>query len=318
MQNKYLLIFIFIVSICIGMQAQQEGIKTQYYLNKAWVNPAYVGFNGQNNLYINYRDAWSGFNDGPRDYAANFHTSLSDRVGLGLMINGESFGAFDQFSATLQYAYKLRTNTDWTYSIGMTTEYERYGVNGSVLSNPNTAPDPVLVQAVDGVQHFNVGIGFYGEYQDKFYAGLSFPQALRARINDVNFENNENNSLFDQFTFMLGYKTLIPDYGISLEPSLFMKRLNPEFGLRNANFQIDANIKAGFLQDQLIGGITYSLGTGDRLGFLIGTQLKAFRLYYSYDVSLEAFQDYSNGNHEITLGFRWDKIKVPSPQNINE
>jgi hypothetical protein len=126
---------------------------------------------------------------------------------------------------------------------------------------------------------------------------------IRARIDEVDFVPDDN-SFFQYFTFLMGYRFDVSGYDIKLEPSVFMKRLD------NIDFQVDMNLKASFLQDQLIGGISYSTGAGDRFGFLIGTQLKAFKLYYSYDVSFEPLQDYANGSHEVTLGFRWPKRMV--------
>ena len=278
--------------------SQEEAVSTQYFLNPAWVNPAYNGFTQEHSLFLNYRNQWADFDGAPRNYSINYHGAVTDRIGIGALVGVESIGELEDFRAGLAYAYRFG-DQNWKMSIGLNTEYESYSLNGRVLSNPNVDPsDLVLAEALDGVQFFNVGAGFYGEYDDRLYVGLSFPKMINARIDDITF-TDDNNEFLQYFTFLAGYRVPVADYDIKLEPSIFMKRLE------NIDFQIDVNLKALFLQEQLVGGLTYSNGTGDRLGFLIGTQLKAFRLYYGYDVSFGDFQDYANGSHELTLAFRW-------------
>ena len=307
----YIFIFIF-VSIGLESYSQQEAVYTQYYVNPAWVNPAYTGFNQEHNLFLNYRNHWSNFEGAPRNYSANYHGGVTDRIGLGVLVGVESIGEMEDLRAGLSYAYQFG-DKDWKMSLGLNTEYQSYSINGSVLRNPNIDPsDPVLAEAIDGIQFFNVGAGFYGEYDDRFFVGLSLPKLINARIDDIVFGEDEQKS-FQYFTFMAGYRMPVSDYDIKLEPSIFMKRLD------NVDFQIDVNLKALFLEEQLVGGITYSNGTGDRLGFLIGTQLQKFRLYYSYDVSFQQFQDYANGSHELTVGFNWGtkSREVENPELMN-
>lgn len=293
-----LTVFSLLMLIAGLCSAQEEAVYTQYIVNPGWINPAYSGFNEHHNLFLNYRNNWAEFEGSPRNYSANYHGAVSDRVGLGVLIGNESIGELNDFRAGLSYAYRFGSKS-WKMSLGLNTEYESYSLNGNVLNNPNISiSDPILTEAIDGVQFFNVGAGFYGEYDDKFIVGLSLPKMINARIDEVDFVESDN-EFFRYFTFLAGYRMDITGYDIKLEPSILMKRLD------NVDFQIDLNLKGLFLQEQLVGGITYSNGTGDRLGFLIGTQLNKFRLYYSYDVSFQEFQDYANGSHELTVGFRW-------------
>lgn len=68
---------------------------------------------------------------------------------------------------------------------------------------------------------------------------------------------------------------------------------------------MDFNLKASFLKDQLIAGVSYrSLSA---MGILLGTKLSAFRLYYSYDLSFQHFQKFNTGSHEVTVAFKFEK-----------
>ena len=60
-----------------------------------------------------------------------------------------------------------------------------------------------------------------------------------------------------------------------------------------------------FLDDKLVGGVSYTVGADKRLGFLIGTKLEKFNLYYSYNTSSNLFQDYNNSSQELMIGMNF-------------
>ena len=131
----YFLAFIFL-GLAVQSNAQEEAVYTQYYLNPAWVNPAFTGFNNDHNLFLNYRNHWADFNGAPRNYSANYHGGVTDRVGLGVLVAVESIGELEDFRAGLAYSYQFGDKA-WKMSLGLNTEYQSYSINGSVLSNPN-------------------------------------------------------------------------------------------------------------------------------------------------------------------------------------
>lgn len=101
------------------------------------------------------------------------------------------------------------------------------------------------------------------------------------------------------------------NYNFNVEPSITIK------DLRYSSFGIDLNVKLSFLDEQLVGGLGYTLGENDqsRATLLLGTRVNALRFYYSYDVSLGDFQKYNNGSHELTLVYRMP-AKVAAPAAI--
>ena len=100
----------------------------------------------------------------------------------------------------------------------------------------------------------------------------------------------------------------VDDLDFSFEPSVMLRNV------RNVPSQIDINLMARFMDNQLTTGLSYrSLGA---LGILLGTQLSMgetsnIQIYYSYDVFFQQFQSYNNGSHEISLilGFERDTKK---------
>ncbi len=305
--SRYLSI-LFAGCLCLittFLHAQQEAVRTQYIMNTGWINPAYYGFNDDHELFLDYRAQWTDFEGAPRDIAANYHGAVSDRVGLGLNLNSERIGALRQTNISGAFNYRFG-NLDWKFGTALDLGYQRYFLKGNI--NNDIANDPVLMSAIDGVSFFNMGFGFYTEYMEKLYIGVNLPELLHARINDVSFEDESESGFFEQFTLLLGYRIDVKNKDIKLDPSIYIKRLNPEgIGLRNVDFQMDINLKASFLQEQLYGGLTYSFGTGDRLGALLGFRLNSFTFAYSYDVSFQEFQNYAGGSHELTFGVKWPR-----------
>lgn len=294
---RYFLFTFFIVCLFATVSKAQEQVDyTQYYLHPVLINPAAAGIHNGHQFLINYRNNWSSFSGAPRAYTLSYDGSLmDDRVGLGLMVSGRTFGVENQFKARASYSYRFGGD-DWKWSAGLSTEYERYSLGNEAFTSDLYEPgDPIVQAAAEGIDYFDLTAGIYGSFQESFYFGIAAPQMVRARINEVDFDDDSNVSLFQYFNLLMGYSFDVPNYGMQVEPSVFIKRL------RNIPFQVDFNLLTKFFDEQLMAGVTYSVGAGDRMGFLIGTRLNDVRLYYSYDLSFQPFQDYSNGSHEFSL-----------------
>ena len=150
---------------------------------------------------------------------------------------------------------------------------------------------------------FDATLGYYAEYQDQLFFGLSVPNLIRARIDEATVQTDDGESTFlKHFTVLLGYRFDVADYNFKIEPSILLRRLN------DAPFFADMNLKASFLDDQLITGLSYSFGAGGKAAFLLGTRINNFGLTYSYDIGFGGFQVYNNGSHEITIGMKIDRV----------
>lgn len=102
-----------------------------------------------------------------------------------------------------------------------------------------------------------------------------------------------------KFNFManLGGRFVLPKNKITLEPSLLVKRA------RNTPLLADVNLLVSFLDEQLITGLSYRMGSGGNIGLNVGTKYNAIRFLYSYEIFLDEFQNYNGGSHEISINF---------------
>ncbi|TVR79620.1 MAG: type IX secretion system membrane protein PorP/SprF [Saprospirales bacterium] len=294
---RNIIISCIMMIICfVPLNAQEQVDYTQYHLNPVLINPAAAGLHNGHHMMLNYRNNWSSFNGAPRAYTLSYDGSfMDDRVGLGLIVSGREFGVERQFRVRASYSYRFGSD-DWSWSAGLSTGLERFSLSNEALTNPLQDPgDPLINAAANGINYFGLSAGLFGTFRESFFFGLAAPEMIRARLDQLDFDDDSSLDAFQYFNLLLGYKLSVPEYGMVVEPSVFVKRL------RNIPFQVDFNILARFLEDQLMTGVSYSTGEGDRLGFLIGTRINSVRLYYSYDLSFQPLQDYSNGSHEFSL-----------------
>ena len=91
-----------------------------------------------------------------------------------------------------------------------------------------------------------------------------------------------------------------------LEPSIALRKV----GMK-APILWDANLMGYFLNDRLIGGLSFLIGADQTgAGVTLGTVLNRLRLFYSYDIMTGDFQPYNNGKHEFTIGISIAKKAV--------
>ncbi len=312
--RKALLIALVTLAGLQWVAGQDQGIYTQYMINPVLINPGATGLNDQHELFFNYRNQWSGTEGAPRNYTVSYNGRIYDNVGLGLMANAETFGALNRYRALLSYAYQIESD-DFNLGIGLSTEYHQFSLTGGTLLNPLVQfDDPFLTEAADGLQFFDVSFGVWGEIKDRFIFAFSLPNLVRARIDNPTVETNPESTSFQFFTLFTGYKYDLEEYDMKIYPSILVKRvfMGPE------DVHADLNMLVSFLDEQLTGGLSYQLGGSKRLGFILGTKIGDFNLYYSYDASFNPLQNYTSGSHELTVGITLGQSSNDKQVNVEE
>lgn len=303
--NKIIAVLVLVFGFALSVEAQeQRHVYTQHFINPVLINPGATGFGGNHGIIINYNNKWAGFAGGPRSLTLSYDGPVANRLSMGAMVFQDGIASLETLKGQLSYAYKIPAD-NYEVSFGLTTEYAQYGLSADGLNSTNINPnDPLIFARLDGARFFDVSAGVYGTFNQNITFGVVLPGLVRARLDD-NIGTSERTI---NYLVHVGYKYDVPNYDFYIEPSLFIKQL------RYTPFHADINVKAGFMEDQLIGGLTYALGY-DRLGFLIGTRVNNLNIYYSYNVSLEESQSYHNGMHEFTLGFT---IAGNTPAQVEE
>jgi len=274
---------------------EMPGVYTQYALNPVLLNPAYTGLSGKYRLFFNYRSQWAGHDGGPQAFSLAYHGPAYSKIGIGGLMHVENFGKAQRFRGQLSYAYRFRAG-DLDFSLGLMTGYIRYSLSPSVLTDPTVEKDdPLVLNAVSGVEYFASSIGMVASYSNRLIFGLTFPSVINTRLGGTAIDQPTENRF--HFIANISMPIQLKEYQLEIEPSIYIKKLG------DIPLHVDFNLIASFLDDKLFGGVLSSIGAPNSLGFLLGVNVSNFYFYYSYDVSFREFQQYNNGSHEITLAF---------------
>ncbi len=281
------------VTLSLSGQARyfdERYITTQHFINPVLINPGATGNSEYHRLIGNYRSNWSTFPGAPKSYFFNYDGPIGNRLGFGALLLSDRNGDLrtTKGQAALSYTIDLAINK---LGFGITGEYIQHSLNGSVVANPLNVADPEIANRLDGTEFFDVSFGINGLYNGNISYGLVLPNLISSRLDDVDdgFDN--------QFNYILhaGYLWDVDGYEFDIEPSIFVKQLN------YVPLHIDLNVLMHFIDDKLLGGVSYTVGGDERFGFTIGTRVNALNFAYSYNVSRNELIQYSNGAHEFSI-----------------
>lgn len=289
-----------ILILCFSsIQAQNERYFDERYIsglafmNPVIVNPGATGTDQDHHIFLSYKNNWSAFEGSPKSLILSYDGPVADRLAVGGMLLTDSNGDLEttKFQGSVSYTIDTPTNR---IGFGLSAEYIQHGLSSEVFSDPLLDPGDVLVNdRIAGSNFFDVSFGIYGVYNGKLTYGLALPSLVSSRIDsDGTTGDREIGYLFN-----LGYRIDDLDSDLVLEPSVFVKKL------MNVPFHADVNLLARFLDDRLRGGVTYTIGADEKLGFIMGFNVNAMQFTYAYSASRHEFQTYNNGAHELSVRF---------------
>ena len=287
----------------LDQSAFDQTIFNQYLVSPILINPGATGFANVHQLQMNLRQGYVGFAGTPKTYALNYNGPVGETFGLGAGLLTENVGNVDRLRFSMSAAFRYSINEDLQMGTGLSAEFQRTQMDMDVMNNPFTDLDDEQIQSlVDGESVFDAAFGAYGRYRQYTSFGISFPNLVLARLGDIAGDDPAG-AFFRYYIFNLGHEFVIDGYNFSIEPSVMVRKL------KNTPFQMDFNVLSRFLDEQLMAGLSYRTGTGGGLGILLGTAIKDFEIYYSYDVSFQTFQEYNGGTHEVMVGFEFGPEK---------
>lgn len=295
--------------------AQQDAQFSQYMFNGIYINPAYAGYKEQLNLHAFWRTQWTGIQGAPKTLSLAIDAIANDgNVGLALQASSDRLGAQRNDAVYGNYAYRIRMNAEGTsrLAFGIGVGAVQLGIDGSML-NPNdveSAQPAGMQMAV--VPDARAGVFFSN---DRFYAGFSADNLVSQYI-DV-----------DRYAFIprpkphyyLTAGMLVPlSYDFQLKPSFLLKddRGGPTsldlnaFLIIGERFWIGGSYRTGiklYSKDYLQKDLSKLNSAVGAFQFFPN---KSFRIGYAYDFSIGPLQGYSNGTHEISIGYFFGRKNI--------
>ena len=299
------------IIMCIGLSlhSQQLGQYTMYMLNKYRNNSAYAGLDKSLSATGVYRAQWVGLKGSPIQQNVNVHLPVYlIKGGVGLNVENITYGAEQNLSATLSYAFHKPVGSDGILSLGLGGGIYQQSLDGSILRTPGglyeenipiNHNDQLLTEGkASGITPiFNAGVYFQTE---RFEAGISAMNLIEPKIN---LDNNINFQLKRHYFFTMAYNWDISNT-LTLKPSIMIKS-----DIIETQMEISTIIQ---YNDNIFGGVAfrgYNQETIDAAAFLAGIKLsEKITLAYSYDLTLSSYNSVSNGSHEILINYNLNKV----------
>jgi type IX secretion system PorP/SprF family membrane protein len=321
--RKFVLTMVFIQLLCL-VYAQQRPHYSQYIINPFIINPAIAGIENYTDLKIANRTQWTGINGAPnttyltvhgpigkadyrtnplsfemkgtnlrgRDYWENYEAAKPHH-GLGLTIRNDRTGYINWFQAGVSYAYHLGISPNTSISAGFYG-----GVNNVFLQQDKIT----LAQSNDLAINVNtstlnklkpdVSAGLW-LYSNKWFGGIAMANVIPQNIRFTT-DNNYGGKLVNHYFATIGYRAQVTD-DVAAIPSVMVKYIRP------LSPQVDVNVKMQY-QDRLWAGLGYR--TQEGFNGVVGVNVSSkFNVSYSYDYTTSRLRSFTNGSHEIVLGF---------------
>jgi type IX secretion system PorP/SprF family membrane protein len=297
--------------------AQQEPLISHYMFNHLLVNPAYAGSKDYAMASALFRKQWVNLEGAPTTILGSLHGPVfkSRKVGLGISISNDKIGVTNTTDVFVDYAYHIPVTQTLKLGLGVSAgiSHTNAKVQDLRLSDLGVV-DPVFDEGPRKNTTPNFGAGLF-LHSEKFFLGVSVPRFLSYDADRSISVTGTDNPAFVRHMWATTGVALEVSEDFVVRPSVMVRY--------SKNAPIQADINANFLIKQLIWlGATFRTGDEDAgmpeaVVGLVELQLtKQLRLGYSYDFTMSPLNDYSNGSHEISLGFDFgrDIKKIKSPR----
>ena len=290
-RTKAGILFVLLFVLCLKANAQFDPMFTQYMNNEMFINPAYTGTRKVLVTTLLYRNQWVGIEGSPKTQTFSLHSPTSKKCGVGISVMNESIGISRTLRLNGNYSYRIRTSEKGQLSFGLQGGIIQYhqNYNELVLVNPN---DNLFNSNLSNAIAPNAGFGMF-YYTNRFYLGFSIPRMIKNSFKSSGFQNSASPK--DWHYYLTSAIVLNVSDNFKLKPSVMIKEV---YG---APIQGELAIHGLFDNVWWIGA---SYRTGDAISVITGFQLSnQLRIFYSYDYTLTALQNYSSGSHEIVISY---------------
>ena len=278
---------------CVGMsvQAQQNEIYNQFFMNPYLYNPAYAGVEGHSVLFVMYHQQWSNFENSPSMVHATFHTPLRGGIGLGATAyNISQGGLLNKTIGKVSGSYLLTIDRKHYLRFGLSLGGGTQSVNFGELDNPS---DPAFTELVTDNSFAIADFGATYHF-DHFNVGFSIPNLVSYNT----FQRQEFAEVrvkpLDNMIIKMNYRGHINN-DIAIEPHLLYRysRFSPD--------QYEATVIAHIYHIVWV-GLTYR--QENNFIATLGTKIKEkIGIGYAYEMGNTNIRNFLGPTHEIHIGY---------------
>lgn len=299
--------------------AQQDAQFSMNMFNKLSVNPGYAGTSQALCGTLFYRQQWTSFPGAPKTGLLSLDYGRILGGGIGLTVDQDQLGFDKTLKAKLAYSYHLSLGGLGTLGIGLDAGMIQKSISGNFIAPDGTSTttgggtDGSIPWGGTSAITYDVGLGLYFT-NNNLYVGIS---SLHLPDQTLSNSGGAGAAAYDfqyqmarHYFIMAGYKFNLGKQ-FTLTPGVLAKS-------DASSTQVDINLFAKW-NNMVFVGASYRLT--DAIPVMVGLEwpLKnaksTVKFGYSYDITLSRIKSYSNGTHEIMLGFCQKFVKPVKKQS---
>lgn len=292
---------------------------TQSYANPLYLNPAFAGVNKCPRVNINYRNQY------PvlavyQTYSASYDQyveSLNGGIGVMAVRDEAGNGTLTATEISGIYSYHLEVSRKFQILTGFQATFRQRSLDYNALTFPDmidpfygfVIPTGEIAPGVTQNNHLDVSVGFLG-FTEKFFMGLAFNHITQP--NESFYKNSQlpmKITAHAGFTIPLGRKRLHNSIQNFLLPNIVYQIQGPFDQL---------TLSTAFSRGPISGGLGFrtSSENPDAILVLLGfaPAESAWRIGYSYDITISTLTNDLGGAHEISLSYQFP-CRVRNPKN---
>lgn len=258
-------------------------------------NPGVAGSTEYVDVRFGLRSQWMGETSAPQTQILSAHGKLKKLpIGLGGYAFNDVAGRLQRTGGSVVMSYSHLFENGSRLCLGVAGGLYNFRLNTS--STSSFTNDPTLSNAMMGMSRPDFNAGVYYRDQSGFFVGASVPQVAGGQLNfsdDLN--TTDGPKLVRHYYFLGGYDYAVNDK-ITIQPSFLVKKTQA------APTQFDISLIAS-MKNGLWGGLTYR--TEDAIAAMLGFNIsRKLSLGYAYDLTTSQLNNFSNGSHEISIGYK--------------
>jgi type IX secretion system PorP/SprF family membrane protein len=309
--KRFTLIF-WVFMLWIDTFSQQDRQASHYMYDLISINPASAGSTDRISAHGIYRQQWVGIDGAPVSKVINmdapFKLFKADH-GVGISIWDDKLGFNDDINLTLSYAYQFHVGNG-KLGLGISGSFvnRKLKAEWNIPNSPIHTPfggDGAIPSESQNENIFDMGFGLFYRTEE-LYVGLSSTHLLEDEFvyqAEGSGTSKSSEKIIRHYYLTSGYTIQLSNPAFELIPSVMLQS-------DAKATKIDLNTTVMY-NKKLWAGVTYRVGTA--VVGMIGVEiLNGLRIGYSYDFDTSALARFSNGSHEIMLGYSFslgiDKI----------
>ena len=303
-------VFLFIIALVtctVGVRAQDDMQLSQYFLGMGYYNPAYAGTTGDLNMLGFFRQQWIGMPQAGTSFFVIADMPLTfgkTNHGIGLVVNTESIGLYQNTKVAFQYAYKQKL-FGGTLSVGLQGGIFNKTFDGTKVYIPESdyhqLEDEAIPRTSVQAMALDVNAGVYYTHKH-FYVGFG---ATHLTSPEMQFEENAYTYLSTGLNLTGGYNIQFNNPLYELQPSVFLKTDMQTF---------QADITARMVYNKMFnGGLSWRVN--ESVVVLLGATFGRFQVGYAYDFPTTAILKASTGSHEVVVRYQLKLKKTKTGKN---